>query len=312
MKLRYSILWLDDYIDDFIEDGLVNKLNTHLETEGFEPYIIPTDNPDKFFANLDSNKWDLILTDCNLTEKSGVEIIREIRSKSIDTEILFYTAQPELPPLPEIDRLSFLLTTKIDGVSHQSKVYDKAKHLVDLTIQKFQHIVSMRGMIMHETSALDAQMFEIVQSYLNCSKEQSCDTCACKLQCDEISKDIFDELDKFYASKNKLITQRSFKKLQRDTVLYSAEYKRKVLSKIIEKHSLEDFTEGYKKDIILLRNKFAHAVLLTDAEGKQYFENKDEDIIFNDDLCRKMREDIRLYKKKFDQLQKQLLKNESK
>ncbi len=52
MKLRYSILWLDDYIDDFIEDGLVNKLNTHLETEGFEPYIIPTDNPDKFFANL--------------------------------------------------------------------------------------------------------------------------------------------------------------------------------------------------------------------------------------------------------------------
>ncbi len=252
------------------------------------------------------------MTDCNLTEKSGVEIIREIRSKSIDTEILFYTAQPELPPLPEIDRLSFLLTTKIDGVSHQSKVYDKAKHLVDLTIQKFQHIVSMRGMIMHETSALDAQMFEIVQSYLNCSKEQSCDTCACKLQCDEISKDIFDELDKFYASKNKLITQRSFKKLQRDTVLYSAEYKRKVLSKIIEKHSLEDFTEGYKKDIILLRNKFAHAVLLTDAEGKQYFENKDEDIIFNDDLCRKMREDIRLYKKKFDQLQKQLLKNESK
>ena len=77
---------------------------------------------------------------------------------------------------------------------------------------------------------------------------------------------------------------------------------------MLEIYGIEDFSSNYKEDIINLRNKFAHAVLLYNPEsGRQYFENKSEGITFNDELCKTIRKNIRDYKNKIDEAEKIIL-----
>ena len=306
MKIKYNILWLDDQIDEFIEDEFVNQIEIYLEEEGFEPNVVPVSKSQDLFSQL-SDDWDLILTDYNMTDKNGAKVIREIRDKSILTEILFYTAQKEWEDVERIDRVSFLQTSKIVGTHHEI-VVDEAKRLIGLTIKKFQNIVAMRGMIMHETSSLDAQIDNIVQKYLMC-QEVECEKCPNKNKCEPISEHVMAKMHSHIDEKFKIVSKKNFKKIRKDTFLYSADYKRIVLGKLLEMHELEDFSSSYKDDIINIRNKFAHAVLLyNENTGKQYFENKQESIIFDNELCRDIRKNIRKYKERIDELEQDILK----
>ena len=308
MKIKYSILWLDDQIDEFIEDEFVLQIENFLEDEGFEPNVITVSKSQELFSKL-SGDWDLILTDYNMADKNGAKVIREIRDKSILTEILFYTAQKEWEDVGRIDRVSFLQTSKIVGTHHEI-VVNEAKRLIGLTIKKFQNIVAMRGLIMHETSSLDAQIDNIVQNYLKCQGVE-CNKCSNKDKCQPISELVLTQMHKQISEKNKIVSSKNFKKIRKDSFLYSADYKRMVLGKLLEIHGIEDFSAKYKDDIISIRNKFAHAVLLCDgSNGRQYFENKTEGITFNDDLCRKIRKDIREYKNKIDMAEKEIFKKE--
>ena len=238
MKIKYSILWLDDQIDEFIEDEFVLQIENFLEDEGFEPNVITVSKSQELFSKL-SGDWDLILTDYNMADKNGAKVIREIRDKSILTEILFYTAQKEWEDVGRIDRVSFLQTSKIVGTHHEI-VVNEAKRLIGLTIKKFQNIVAMRGLIMHETSSLDAQIDNIVQNYLKCQGVE-CNKCSNKDKCQPISELVLTQMHKQISEKNKIVSSKNFKKIRKDSFLYSADYKRMVLGKLLEIHGIEDF-----------------------------------------------------------------------
>lgn len=91
MKIEYKVLWLDDQIDVFIEDEYVEKVKSHLEEEGFNANVITVSKPDEFFSQL-NDSIDLILTDYNMAEKNGAQIVEEVRNKSIFTEnIVLYS-----------------------------------------------------------------------------------------------------------------------------------------------------------------------------------------------------------------------------
>lgn len=309
MKIKYNILWLDDLIDEFIEDEYVNQIENYLEEEGFEPNVVTVSKSQELFSQL-SDDWDLILTDYNMADKNGAKVIGEIRDKSILTEILFYTAQNEWEDVGRIDRVSFLQTSKIAGTHHEI-VVNEAKRLIGLTIKKFQNIVAMRGLIMHETSSLDAQIDNIVQNYLMC-QDVVCEKCPNKDKCKPISELVLTNMRRQIDEKFRIVESQNFKKIRKDTFLYSADYKRIALGKLLEMHGIEDFSSKYKNDVINIRNKFAHAVLLYDENtGRQYFENKTEGITFNDELCRKIRKDIREYKTKIDMAEREILKSKS-
>jgi len=188
MKINYKILWLDDEINAFIDDGFVEKIQKHLKEEGFAPDIQTVSKVSDFFGKLDDS-FDFILTDYNMSEKNGAKVIADIRDKSIFTEILFYTAQAQWEEIGMLDRISFLQTSKISGETHHEKVVGKAINIIDLTIKKFQHIVAMRGMIMHEVSSLDAQMLNIVSDYVNTNDAQY------------VKNKVFDDLITFYGEK---------------------------------------------------------------------------------------------------------------
>jgi len=293
MKINYSVLWLDDNIDAFINDGWVDKIKNYLIDEGFEPEIQTIGKVDDFFSCL-NDSFDLILTDFHMDEKNGAEVVEEIRkTRNIQTEILFYTARGDLQTIDKMDRVTYVETSG----DHYSDVIDEIIDLINLTIKKFQHIIAMRGMIMHETSTIDDQAKQIILTYMGSKKAQN----------EEIINSICQKLDELLTKKQEIVTgvknDKKYLKLIKDNFLFSAEYKIESIKYILEKLSLTDFTNDYKTEVSNLRNKFAHAVLETDENGRHYFKGGEDGTTFNEELCRKIRKDINKHKKNIDNLE---------
>lgn len=302
MKLDYKILWLDDKISEFIEDEYDNDLKDYLSKQGFNPIILTVFNEEDFFRNLD-NTFDLILTDYHLNDddnsiRNGDLIVSEVRRNSIFTEILFYTARAELSNLSKLDRISFLETRKSTTREHQLALITKVKELIDLTIKKFQHIVAMRGMIMHETSSLDLIMDQLVNNYINNPvNSENVDLILPPIIL-AIQKNAKEKCDKAFSNKpNKIL---------KDNVLFSASQKIFALGEILKRLEQADFSKDYNKEINWYRNQFAHAEIFVNDEGKQYFkikiEGQNDELIFDEELCKTIRQNIIKHKENLDKL----------
>jgi CheY-like chemotaxis protein len=296
MNIEYNILWLDDQINEFVEDEWVKKIEKYLEDEGFIPKIITISKYEEFVQKLDDS-FDLILTDFHMTSKNGDEVVNEIRKKSILTEILFYTAQGDLTEMGKIDRVSFVET---HGNHHEQVIQETIK-LISLTIKKFQHIVSMRGMIMHETSTLDNSTTDILAKYIGSGK----------VNYDQITDFICEKMSAHLQSKQEFVKKvkqnHNLKKLMKDNYLFSADYKIDALKKILFDLKTTDFTDDYKKEVNNIRNIFAHVILITDEQtGKRYFKARDNEINFDEELCKQIRKNIRKHKGNIDRLQTDL------
>ncbi|CAA0203490.1 response regulator [Tenacibaculum maritimum] len=296
MKLEYKILWLDDKIEEFKELEVIEEVETHLKENGFIPKIKTVDNSTDFFNHLDGS-YDLILTDFHMNDMNGNEVVQMIRSSkySVMTEILFYTAKADLKDAKKISRVSFLETNSTTD-AHIEKVISRTIELIDLTVKKFQHIVTMRGMIMHETSSLDTLMITIIKKALKNDK----------IDFSTLSEEIYEQLIALFAQKKDFVEKckerKSFNKLTKDNFVFSAKYKILTLSKILENLKLPDFSTEYDEEINSIRNKFAHAELQTNEDGREFFKYKEEGIDFDDELCKKIREDIIKHKNNLDKL----------
>ncbi len=236
---------------------------------------------------------------------NGDGIVETVRnSKNIFTEILFYTAKAELNGSFRWDRISFLETEQFGKGKHHEKVVEKVINLIDLTIEKFHDIVVMRGMIMNETSDLDALQLEILNKYID--QKATADT-------NQLKCDILEKINEHFNKKLECVNgdwknkDNGFKKLMKDTFVFSSDYKIQTLSKVLQDINLEDFSEAYRKEIIAIRNRFAHVTLQEDTneDGKvtrRYFKYKEDGITFDSAYCKKIRENINTHKNNLDNL----------
>lgn len=294
MKLDYKILWLDDQIKDFIEDEIIEEVEKYLSQQGFRPEIITTSKSGEFFEKLD-NSYDLILTDYHLNDINGDEVIKKIRSQdySVMTEILFYTAKADLEDTDKISRVSFLETNTLLG-DHRDEVLRATINLIELTIKKFQSIVAMRGMIMHETSSLDVEMENTLQKILESSKT---------------SDNIIALIKKKYKKSNEDFNKYIDKEKDIELILRTigASHRWRAILRNLSDGEIKSIISKYEEEIILIRNQFAHAVLEKDESGRNFFRHKVDGIDFNDDLCKKIRENILKHKKNLEELKNDLL-----
>lgn len=294
MKLDYKILWLDDQIKDFIEDEIIEEVEEYLSLQGFRPEIITTSKSDDFFEKLD-NSYDLILTDYHLNDINGDEVIKKIRSQdySVMTEILFYTAKADLKDTDKISRVSFLETNTLLG-DHRDEVLRATINLIELTIKKFQSIVAMRGMIMHETSSLDVEMENILQKILENSKTPD---------------DIIAVIKKKYKKSNEEFNENIDKVDNFESILRTigASHRWRAIVRNLSDGEIKSTMGDYEKEIILIRNKFAHAELIDDGE-RQYFRDRKNGLDFNEDFCKKVREDLLKHKGNIDSLNLEMVK----
>lgn len=287
MRIEYKILWLDDKAKAIRDDNYIEDIENYLKELYFEPQIILTKNEEEFFEEL-NNDFDLILTDYHLedgNDRNGDIIIKEVRDKSIFTEIMFYSAQGSVVDTKKLDRITFVDTSRAKG-NHYDTVIENAKNLINLTIKKFENIILMRGMIMNETSVLDNKMLTIIQKSLEIGN----------IIDEYFSNSIYEKAIRSFESKietvNECKSKSNFKKLTKDNLIFSSDFKIDSLKKIIEHFSLEDFTEDYKKEINSVRNKFAHAVLEEDEKGRKFFKYKEEGITFDDNYCKQIRKNL--------------------
>lgn len=308
MRIEYKILWLDDLIDAFIEDEHITDVENYLEEEGFTPIIDTVQNSEDFFNKLDDS-YDLILTDYHMDDMNGDKVVEKVRKESVLTEILFYTAKADLKDTQKLDRISFFETGS-SGSDHEEAVVERTKGLIDLTIRKFNDIVVMRGLIMQETSDLDAEQLDILKKFIE--SDSSAETNALK-------HDILEKIDKHFSQKLSLINgtwkekDNGFKHLMKDNFVFSSDYKMETLSTVLSKLSIDDFSSEYKKEIINVRNKFAHAKLEEekDSDGKivrKYFKHGDDGIDFDADYCKSIRSNIRKHKDNLNKVSKKLNK----
>jgi CheY-like chemotaxis protein len=306
MKLDYKILWLDDKMDVILDGHYDSEIKKHLIEQGFNPIVITVKDEKEFFNKLDDS-FDLILTDYHLNDtanntRDGDLIIKEVREKnSIFTEIMFYSAQGEVVDTVKLDRITFVDTRKSIIRDHNEAVIDRAIKLIDLTLKKFQHVISMRGMIMNETSTIDADMLEIVTDYIQNTNST------------KVKNRIFDELIGFHS--RKLGDSEKFKKNDRidsvlkDPLLISSSQRANAIEEIIKLLGTDNFIDDLKVNIIKVRNDFAHAVYVKDkVTGREYFLDKKDGIDFNEEKCKEIRINISKHKENIQKLKNKLAK----
>lgn len=296
MKLDYKMLWVDDRIDERPFQRILKSTQQYLVSQNFECEIVSAKDYSEFIKNYHlKNEYDIILTDYTLNNGTfGNQVIDYIRDNQHNyTEVFFYSAQTNINDiiLFSNSRITFFQLTEGDYKELEAEVLE----VINQTIKKFQHIVVMRGMIMNETSTIDADMLEIVASFIQ--KTNSID----------VKDRIYDELIGFHS--RKLKDCEKFKKndkidnILKDPLLISSTQRANAIEEIIKILGTENFIEDLKLNIIKVRNDFAHAVYEKDKQtGREYFRDKKDGISFNEEKCKKIRLDILKHKKNIEKL----------
>jgi CheY-like chemotaxis protein len=300
MKLDYKILWVDDRIEERPFQKILNSTKEHLLSENFECEIYSAKDYLGFIENYKiKNEYDLIITDFTLNNGTfGNQVIDYVRDNQHNyTEIFFYSAQTNINDIKlfSSSRITVFQLTEGDYKELENEVIE----VINQTIKKFQHIVAMRGMIMNETSTIDAEMLEIVTKFIQETNRP------------EVKNRIFDELISFHS--RKLEDSQKFKRndhingVLKDPLLISSIQRANAIEEIIKIMGIENFIEDLKLNIIKVRNDFAHAVYMKDKEsGREYFLGKNEGIDFNEEKCKEIRINIIKHKKNINNLKNKL------
>lgn len=296
MKLSYNIIWVEDKISERPFKTLIKDISSFLTDNFFKVRIDEAEDFDEFKKIVENNcDYDLIITDLNLNESHGTEVINFIRDeKRIMTEVFFYSANNELKDAALINsnRITFY---QLNSAGFHRDLEKKIIELISLTIAKFQHIVSMRGMIMHETSSLDFKMANIVTSFLNDPANSE--------NVNAILHSMIENMREMTKEKNDKAIRGKKKEILRDNVLFNASQKIFALGQILKLIGKEDFSSEYNNEVILMRNQFAHAELLTNEEGLSYFKVNGEDMLFDSEMCKTIRRNIIKHEKNISDLE---------
>lgn len=266
MKLNYYILWVED--DNSWFETTSELFEDTITSYGFHPVVERKKSLDEVIKELVGNglkKYDIFLIDFKLrNSKDGDSIIDFLRDKNIYTDIIFYSS----------DKQSIVDSIKehlFEGVYHSDRkdIEDKFEKVFLTTIKKIEEINSMRGLIVGETSELDAMIEESLSKCFELGIEKAYDVN------DFVSKQIFEKAE----SKNTFLMA-EYEKGGITAIFAHIDSIRKweLLRHILKKNkALHEGISGflsvnspYQNEVIEIRNKFAHARVIVDEDGKEY------------------------------------------
>lgn len=290
MKLNYYILWVED--DDSWYKTTSELFSDTIIDYGFHPIIERKKSLDEVVNEIVDNglkKFDIFLIDFKLrNSKDGDSIVDYVRSSNIFTDIIFYSSDKQTI----IDSIKEHL---FEGVYHSDKkeVEDKFEKVFRTTIKKIEEINSMRGLIVGETSELDALIEEHLNYYIQ------------PPLIDKFNIDKFLE-DKIFVKLGEKLSylKDEYSSIGLKGILPHIEAIRKWellrgILKVNKDHKpyISEFlpvNARYQDDVIQIRNKFAHAQVIVKDDGKEVLKALigDEHFEFDDDSFKKIREDL--------------------
>lgn len=290
MKLNYYLLWVED--DDSWFKDTSELFEMTINDYGFHAIIERKKTLTEVKEEIAKNnlkKFDVFLIDFNLKDsESGDSIIELLRGKEIYTDIVFYSS----------DKGSIIESVKehqFEGVYHSDRreIQDKFEKVFKTTIKKIEEINSMRGLIVGETSELDALIEEHLNYYIQPPFIK-------KFDIDKFLKDkIFAKLEEKLSFLKGTYSDVGLKGiLPHIEAIRKWELLRGIL-KVNKDHKpyISEFlpvNAKYQDDVIQIRNKFAHAQVIVKEDGKEVLKALigNEHYEFDDDSFKKIREDL--------------------
>lgn len=301
MRIEYKILWVEDeksWYKTTLElfEGILDDL-------GFKLISKKCENIDEVKTEIGLNKlkeYDLLLVDYTLKNSDSgdkiIEFIRNIKDDPILTDVLFYSSAIE-------NVRDSMHKLGLEGVytADRKDIETKFELVLNTTIKKIQEVNSIRGLIMAETSDLDALMLSIIESVFDGDigdllKEYSHE---------KIQETIKDNTERANS------TQTSILEKIKDGRIFTSFHKAKVINKIcsLKPLEVERFFENYNKYILKTRNNFAHVtesiengekVLISHITGKKE--------IFNEERCIEIRKSLIEYRNVLEKISQGLSK----
>lgn len=261
MKLDYKILWIED--DENFKISIKKDIERHILNKGFNPII---ETPNKLSSeNIKTENfkdYDLMLIDFtlkSLADQSGDIIIEKIRSKSIFTNIVFYSSDTErLKKEIHEKRLSGVYL--YDRTDFEKDNIDTFFELVDFFLEKDMDINTLRGIAMAEVAQFDKIIWNIIEKE-NCKEEVA----------DKIKKQKQDSFNKIKDLSNDDLW---LKAKNEGTKIFDSSCRKDVLhSKILKdryhcndfcdksKNCYIDIMNKYTADVLKYRNELAHNII---------------------------------------------------
>lgn len=118
-------------IDD--EESIRFTFEDFFSDEGYE--VATAGNYDEALTMIDESDFDLIFADINLTGKTGIDILREIRIRNLNCPVVMITGTPDFDTASDALRLgAFDYVSKpvqLDSLMHITKTALKHKVLTD-------------------------------------------------------------------------------------------------------------------------------------------------------------------------------------
>ena len=305
MRLNYRVLWIEDSTD--WAESIRENISDIVESFGvFASFTILPAESDK----QEYNGYNLILMDLGLAEgRQGDALIEQIRSLNVFTDIVFYSASG----VEEVKNKGRELN--LEGVYYADRsnvlFLRKVKDVIKASLQSFQDLVNLRGLVMAEVSELDSKMDSIIEGYFVGEDKMA-----------EFHKHVTDDREK--STKRNLegncdkSCRHKWRNLDMPAIIKAVDSNNRahavnvVISCLKSTGvSFTDFDEAsfyiqYDRDIIKMRNNLAHCIEAIDADRKPVLKTRNGDFSFTETDIVAIRKRIQFYHKLFEQIVKEL------
>lgn len=265
--MTYKILWIDDAEDyvDSTKELVVQAIQNRFMDADIESYSDYDEFKSEKLENFDATSfdfYDLILMDFALSGTTGDAVIRELRSKEIYTDIVFYSSDKENM------ESSLKNSDQLNGVflADRANLLEIIGRVVQKNLKREYRISNIRGLIMDSTSEFDyICKSTTIALFEKLSSEQQ-DVIVRKAK--EYVESAASKSGQNFEGLNKKVGK-SFIKTAIQSVEYVMDNKdRYALMGLIVKFfddgpiAQEDFSQKYSDELIKPRNKLAHAKLV--------------------------------------------------
>ena len=325
MDLTFKIIWFED-VDEWY-NTTSRRVQRYIENKNYKVNIQRIKKASDYKLNkLELYNCDLLIIDYELEkvydqngEKNiyGSDIIQMIRDGNFFNDILFYSSHG-------YDVINDIMKQKgLQGVFITDRTnrefMSKVQSLIDKAVRRSSNLINIRGIVMDTTSEFDnkiTDLINIIWPLLDNEKEiQIANKIKKKILEDNIKT--AKKLETKYTNINKeninnLLSERDFSAMRKARLLSwciesNKELKNKLQTTFKENLQLNNgneynkFFEQYNNDIIKYRNALAH-VKNSPIDSTQIIGKVDgEDIIFDQNLCNKLRKKLLNYEKSIKQ-----------
>lgn len=141
-------------------DREMGEISDYLGDSGFSLRPLFSKKGREVIDYLRGNNVDLMLTDKNLGNTTGMDIVKEVRKNHFLTDILYYSGV-------SIDDSDILALKKYFSVEvlGSRDIVPTTKKLIDKNIQKWEDIVFLRGMLISKIIELEQDVDTALEKY---------------------------------------------------------------------------------------------------------------------------------------------------